>query len=130
VGCRRTDLLALRYDGLSAGEDYGARHEEAGGGAPKSAGAARPNFLLCPRLHAIVTACWFHAFFCRRPFQMGPQVYQGKHIRRYQIDVCDGCYEGNWDGWAPRFEAQLIPRLKTTGLPIPDRNDKGWLPRD
>ena len=69
-------------------------------------------------------------FFCGRKFQFGPHRYEGKHIARYRVSVCDGCYKGNWDGWAPDFEAKLLPYLQEKGMPIPERNEKGWLPRD
>lgn len=71
----------------------------------------------------------YACFVCGRRFQFGPSIYAGKHIRAYEIEVCAGCYEGNWDGWAPHIEAKLIPRLEAKGLPIPARNQKGWLPR-
>ena len=67
---------------------------------------------------------------CGQEFQFGPNVYDGKHIARYQITVCSGCYANNWDGWAPQFEAAVTRKLKKQGLPIPERNAKGWLPRD
>ena len=69
-------------------------------------------------------------FFCGRQFQFGPHAYRGQHISRYQVTACEGCYAGNWDGWAPHFEARLVPHLRDKGLPIPPRNAKGWLPRD
>lgn len=69
-------------------------------------------------------------FFCDTSFQTSDHIYRGKHIAQYQIDVCEGCYTGNWDGWAPHFEGRLVSHLKEKGLPIPDRNEKEWLPRD
>ena len=67
---------------------------------------------------------------CGQQFQYGPHVYNGKFIATYQIMVCSGCYTGNWDGWAPQFEAAVTRKLTEQGLPIPARNPKGWLPRD
>lgn len=67
---------------------------------------------------------------CNKEFQFGPHMYDGKHIPRYQITVCMSCWNGNWDGWAPDLEARLISHLKNKGLPIPERNAKGWLPRE
>lgn len=67
---------------------------------------------------------------CGQEFQYGPHVYNGKFIPTYQIMVCSGCYAGNWDGWAPQFEAAVTRKLTEEGLPIPARNPKGWLPRD
>ena len=67
---------------------------------------------------------------CGNPFQFGPHHYDGKHISRYQITVCMSCWTGNWDGWAPHLEERLIAYLQQKGLPIPERNAKGWLPRE
>jgi hypothetical protein len=60
---------------------------------------------------------------------MGPHIYEGKHIAIYELDVCKSCYDSNWDGWAPHHEEKLIGHLQAKGIPIPDRNDKGWYPR-
>lgn len=67
---------------------------------------------------------------CGRQFQFGPHRYDGKHIPRYQITVCMSCWDGNWDGWAPHLEERLIAHLQQKGIPIPERNAKGWLPRE
>ena len=77
---------------------------------------------------AIMSVC----FMCGEQFQMGPppHLYDGKYIRRYDIAICRMCYDANWDGWAPLWEEQLIRHLKEKGLEIPERNEKGWLPRD
>ena len=94
-------------------------------------------FLLCPRPFATIASMpdddrltMVPCFFCGTSFQMSHHIYRGKHIRRYGIDVCEGCYAGNWDGWAPHFEAKLRAHLERHRLPIPDRNEKGWLPRN
>jgi hypothetical protein len=71
----------------------------------------------------------YPCFTCGHPFQMGPHRY-GAFIPRYQISVCRTCYEANWDGWSPRHDERLIEYLKASGLPVPKRNAKGWLPRD
>ncbi len=76
--------------------------------------------------HKIMDSC----FMCGRQFQMGPHRYDGKFISGYQISVCWACYEGNWDGWAPHWEQILVAHLKKNKLLIPERNAKGWLPRD
>lgn len=67
---------------------------------------------------------------CGREFQMGPGRYEGRHVPRYQVDVCETCYSGNLDGWAPHFEDKLLAVLREKKLPIPERNAKGWLPRE
>jgi hypothetical protein len=78
----------------------------------------------------------FHCFFCAKPFERdnhvyhgNPIAYRGTYIGRYMIEVCDGCHDGNPDGWEPDFETRLLAHLKATGLPIPKRNEKGRLPR-
>jgi hypothetical protein len=72
-----------------------------------------------------------NCFACGEEFQMGlHSVYEGKFVQRYDITVCDSCYKGNWDGWHPKLEQSLIDHLEERGLPIPERNEQGWLPRD
>jgi len=67
---------------------------------------------------------------CGGEYQFGPHKYEGRSIPRYKVKVCDICYNANWDGWAPEYENKLIAHLKKVGLPIPERNEKRWLPRD
>lgn len=67
---------------------------------------------------------------CGSTFQFGPHLYDGKHIARYQITVCRACWESNWDGWAPHFEKQLETLLNQKNIPIPEKNSKGWYPRE
>jgi hypothetical protein len=69
-------------------------------------------------------------FCCGQDFQFGPHIYAGKHINKYNISVCSSCYGSNWDGWGPTCESKLLAHLKDKELPIPRRNEKGWLPRD
>lgn len=69
-------------------------------------------------------------FCCRRSFQMGPGRYDGKFIPAYQILVCQNCYDGNWDGWAPVFEERILKHLNEESIAEPSRNSKGFLPRD
>lgn len=71
----------------------------------------------------------YKCFMCDTEFQMGPHVYNGRYIKRYNISVCSACYTASWDGWAPHYEERLIAHLKEKGLPIPERNEKGKLPR-
>jgi hypothetical protein len=67
---------------------------------------------------------------CGHEFQFGPNLYDGKHIPRYNITVCMTCWKSNWDGWAPRLELQVTAKFVEKGLPIPERNAEGLLPRD
>lgn len=69
-------------------------------------------------------------FLCENEYQMGPHMYEGKFISRYQFGVCMSCYNRNWDGWAPHHEGKILSHLRSKGLHVPKRNSKGWLPRD
>jgi len=69
-------------------------------------------------------------FICGSTFQFGQHVYDGKYIQKYDITVCSGCYKGNWDGWAKHYEENILKHLKEKGLPVPDKNEAGYLPRD
>ncbi len=66
---------------------------------------------------------------CSSSYQMGRHIYDGKHIARYNLDVCKTCYDGNWDGWAPHYEEKLLAHLKEQNISVPERNEKGWYPR-
>lgn len=66
---------------------------------------------------------------CGRRFQFGPHVYNGQRIPAYEITVCKVCFDGNWDGWGMRAEPVLIAHLKSRGIPIPERNAQGFIPR-
>lgn len=72
----------------------------------------------------------YKCFMCGSDFQFGPHRYKGKEIHKYNISVCNICYDMNWDGWAPEYTEKLVEHLKKEGLPIPERNPEGWLPRD
>ena len=61
---------------------------------------------------------------------MGPDLYAGAWIPRYQMHVCSPCYQGNWDGYADHFENDIIRHLNAKGIAHPERNAKGYLPRD
>lgn len=67
---------------------------------------------------------------CGTTFKFGPHIYQGKKLKRYGIMVCSGCWEANWDGWAPDCEKILIDALNRVGQPSPKRNQNGLLPRE
>jgi hypothetical protein len=68
---------------------------------------------------------------CGNLFQDGPHRYEGHRLHLYgALYCCDTCWEGNWDGWNPAREEFLLKYLKEKGLPVPKRNEKGWLPRN
>jgi hypothetical protein len=66
---------------------------------------------------------------CNSEFQHGPHIYNGKVILSYKLTLCMVCYEGNWDGFAPHYEPNFEKHLTDHGIPIPQRNNKGWYPR-
>jgi hypothetical protein len=72
----------------------------------------------------------FSCDLCGDSYQMGRHLYDGKQIPLYKLGVCMSCYKGNWDGWASHHEEKIKAHLKEKGLPVPERNDKGLLPRD
>jgi hypothetical protein len=73
----------------------------------------------------------FKCDVCGMSYQHGPHRYEGRRLQLYRdIFCCDSCWRGNWDGWAPHYEKALLAHLKQKGLPVPERNAKGWLPRD
>jgi hypothetical protein len=61
---------------------------------------------------------------------MGGGAFEGYFMKYYAITTCRGCFRGSKDGWNAASEIKLIPRLKELGKPVPERNDKGALPRD
>jgi hypothetical protein len=65
-------------------------------------------------------------FLCKRAFQFGPHIHNGKRIPEWEMMVCDGCYKGNWDGIVPGTRPHLIPYLKSRGLEVKP-NAKGWI---
>ena len=67
---------------------------------------------------------------CQKNHQIGPNRYDGQYIAKYELNVCDGCYSANWDGWGPKAEKIILSHLEQKGIPVPERNQKGWLSRD
>ncbi|MFO8008329.1 MAG: hypothetical protein R6V05_11415 [Candidatus Brocadiia bacterium] len=73
----------------------------------------------------------FTCDLCGSKFQHGLHRYEGHRLDLYgDLWCCSFCWEGNWDGWNAHYEGFLIAHLKKKGLPIPERNEKGWLPRN
>jgi hypothetical protein len=71
-----------------------------------------------------------HCQLCGAAFRFGPSIYDGKHIARYNLTVCRGCFQGNWDGWGPMVEDAFLKHLDQEGITPPARNVGGWFPRD
>lgn len=67
---------------------------------------------------------------CGSTFQYGRHLYAGRWLTLYQLLGCDDCLRGNHDGWGPVDEPKILEHLRQKGLPVPARNEKGWLPID
>jgi hypothetical protein len=67
---------------------------------------------------------------CNKRFQFGPHAYDGKYIGAYKLTVCGSCWQANHDGWSPSLEPKFIAHLEAHSIPLPDRNAKGWFPRE
>lgn len=66
---------------------------------------------------------------CDSSFQYGQGLYNGQYLPHYKMTICKGCFEGNWDGFAPHHEKKFIEHLTKGGIALPERNEKGWFPR-
>lgn len=75
-------------------------------------------------------AIYFRCQLCGRSYQSGPGRYEGKTIPRFQLSVCGSCYDTNHDGWGPVVESAFERHLMDRGIPFPERNARGWYPRD
>ena len=59
-------------------------------------------------------------------------LYEGHRLEIYgDIFCCDTCWRFNHDGWNPTtHEPRLIKILEGKNMPIPERNEAGFLPRN
>jgi len=72
----------------------------------------------------------FRCDVCRGPNGKGLHRHDGHRLVLYgDLVVCDLCWIGNHDGWTPDYEPILLDHLERIGLPVPERNAKGLLPR-
>jgi len=62
------------------------------------------------------TPIMYECFLCKRPFQFGPRIYNGRRIPQWDMMVCDRCYTGNWDGIVHEKHRDLIFPLKSRGM--------------
>ncbi len=65
---------------------------------------------------------------CGGSFQADPHRYDIRRNTTYDIMVCSGCRDANWDGWAPHLAPKVTKRLLEQGRILPERNAKGFLP--
>jgi hypothetical protein len=69
---------------------------------------------------------FYDCFLCKRPFQFGPHVYNGRHVAAWDAQICNACLRGNCDGVVLEQHQDLAEHLKSCGIPI-TLNAKGWL---
>lgn len=74
------------------------------------------NILSCP-------LCGFN-------FHFGPSLYEGKHLKGYELTVCRTCYNSNRDGWNEDYEDTLLEVLEENSTAKPERLDNDLLPRE
>ena len=65
-------------------------------------------------------------FLCKKPFQFGPHIYNGRKIPAWDMLVCSGCYTGNWDGIVPEVRPHIIPYLQSKEIEV-KLNQQGWI---
>lgn len=63
---------------------------------------------------------------CSAEFRFGTNVYNGKHLAVYGINICNNCYQH--DGCSPSDEKKLLSILKSKGIAAPQRNQHGLYP--
>lgn len=68
---------------------------------------------------------------CGQQYQYGPHRYEGHPLKLYGgIMICNSCWNANHDGFSPQYDKRLIEHLKQNNLLVPERNSRGWLPRE
>jgi hypothetical protein len=65
-------------------------------------------------------------FLCKRPFQFGEHIYDGRRVHAWDVMICNGCDKRNWDGVVPSARPHLVPFLQSKGIPV-KLNAKGWI---
>jgi len=73
---------------------------------------------------------WHSCGLCDGRFQYGPHRYEGRFIPKYKLVACDRCWQGNADGWGAAAELKVLAHLKRNWIAVPERNEKGLLPRE
>ena len=68
----------------------------------------------------------YNCFLCNRPFQFGPNAFEGRHIGSWGIQICEKCIRANWDGIMLQEHPQLITHLDAKGIPF-KLNPMGFL---
>ncbi len=68
----------------------------------------------------------YDCLVCRRAFQIGPHVYDGRWIAQWNASVCNSCIKMNWDGVVPSVRPHVIEHLEAEKIDY-ELNDKGRL---
>jgi hypothetical protein len=68
---------------------------------------------------------FYDCFLCSQPFQFGPGAYHGRHIRQWDVQLCDRCLRSNWDGIVMEGHPHLRQHLAEKGIEI-RLNASGW----
>jgi hypothetical protein len=63
---------------------------------------------------------------CRKWFQFGEGVYEGRNVSLWDIQLCNWCLAANHDGIMLEKYPDLLRHLRAKGVPIA-LNQKGWL---
>jgi hypothetical protein len=66
-------------------------------------------------------------FFCKRVFAFGGDQSDGEYLQQLNLGICRWCRSSNEGGLNPHYEKRLLPYLWAKKLPIPSRNEKGFL---
>ena len=67
---------------------------------------------------------------CGKAVDYSNGIYGLNKCSGYDIFVCDTCYASNHDGWGPFHQTIVISIMNKKGKALPQRNHKGWLPRE
>jgi hypothetical protein len=59
----------------------------------------------------------YRCFFCKQSFQYGPRVFAGRPIRKWDLMICNGCYDAHRHGIATEQFPEVIAHLKSKRIP-------------
>lgn len=77
---------------------------------------------MTPDQEPIIKTC----FVCKRRFQHGPHLYEGRMIRGWGELICDRCIKINHDGIVPASYPHVVPALRGKGI-NPKLNANGFI---
>jgi hypothetical protein len=65
-------------------------------------------------------------FLCGSAIVDKPHEHHWKHVRQWNVTICQVCQKSNWDGIVPASYPQLVEHLESQGVDI-EYNAKGWI---